>query len=130
MEMSSQLEAPSALPFALVNGWVTEQVETRCGRENHLPLSNLNKSLKAMKPKSGGGGAFKYMRFLDMNTARKVLEYPHLGSLLRGLFTEKSYQDYADRSRGDVAGFVSSGEKMETNRNTNTITELNKERPT
>jgi len=77
-----------------------------------------------MKSKSGGGATFKCMGFLDMSTARKVLEYPHLGSLLRGLFTEKSYQDYADTSRKDAAGFVCNSEKMETNSNTNTVTEL------
>jgi hypothetical protein len=75
-----------------------------------------------MKPKAGGG--FKCMGFLGMNTARKVLEYPHLGSLLRGLFTEKSCQDCADTSRKDAVGFVSNSEKMETNSNTNTNREL------
>ena len=70
-----------------MNGWVTEPVETLWGRKNPLPLSNLNKSLKVMKPKSGG--TFEFIGFLDMNTARKVLEYPHLDSLIRGLFTEK-----------------------------------------
>jgi hypothetical protein len=56
MKMSSQLEVPTALPFELENRWVTEPVETLLRRENPLPLSNLKKSLKAMTPKSGGGG--------------------------------------------------------------------------
>lgn len=64
------------------------------------------------------------MVFLDMNTARKVLEYPHLGSLLRGLFTEKVIKIKLIRVERTLPGFVSNSEKVQMNSNTNTITKL------
>jgi hypothetical protein len=53
MEMNNQLEVPAALTFELENGWLTQPVETLWRRENPFLLSVLNKSVKAVKPKSG-----------------------------------------------------------------------------
>ena len=53
-----------------------------------------------------------------MNNPRKVLEHLHLDSVLRGLFTAKGYEDYAERVDRKLPGVVNNSEKMDRNKNT------------